>query len=207
MSQEGSFLEADPFSPLRYRNFALLNQLRMAWDDVNYGWQRWVLGYQAEQQGDMLKNWFGGLDRQWIGALLVGGGALLLAVLALVLFKPWRRSTDLQLQSFQRFERMLAPLGVHREPGRARGTSAGARAGSSRPTRRRSAATWKPSKHSAMAEPPPLRPNCVRTWRACVANCPGACGLRAETGRDIAALAGVLAGANLIAHPLAWSLP
>lgn len=117
MSQEGSFLEADPFSPLRYRNFALLNELRMAWDNVNYGWQRWVLGYQAEQQGDMLKNWFGGLDRQWIGALLVGGGGLLLGVLALVLFKPWRRSADLQLRSFQRFERMLAPLGIRREPG------------------------------------------------------------------------------------------
>jgi hypothetical protein len=117
MSQEGSFLESDPFSPLRYRNFALLNQLRRAWDDANYGWQRWVLGYQAEQQGDMLKRWFGGFDRQWIGALLVGGGALLLGLLALLLFKPWRRSSDPQLRSFQRFERLLAPLGVRREPG------------------------------------------------------------------------------------------
>ena len=117
MSREGSFLEADPFSPLRYRQFALLNQLRMAWDDINYGWQRWVLGYQAEQQGDMLKRWFGGLDRQWIGALLVGGGALLLGALALLLFKPWRRSADAQLRSFERFERMLAPLGIQRRPG------------------------------------------------------------------------------------------
>jgi len=117
MSQEGSFLESDPFSPLRYRNFALLNQLRMAWDDVNYGWQRWVLGYQAEQQGDMLKRWFGGLDRQWVGALLVVGAGVMLGLLALVLFKPWRRTTDVPLRSFQRFERMLAPLGVRREPG------------------------------------------------------------------------------------------
>lgn len=117
MSEEGSFLESDPFSPLRYRNLAVLNGLRRAWDDVNFGWQRWVLGYQAEQQGDVLKRWFGDLDRQWLGALLVGSGALLLGVLALLLFKPWRRSADGQLRSFQRFERMLAPLGVQREPG------------------------------------------------------------------------------------------
>ena len=34
-----------------------------------------------------------------------------------MLFKPWRRSSDPQLRSFQRFERMLAPLGLRREPG------------------------------------------------------------------------------------------
>lgn len=117
MSGEGSFLQGDLFSPLRYRNIPLVNQLRLAWDNINYGWQRWVLGYQADQQGDLLRRWFGSLDIRWVAVVLVGGGALLLALLALVLFKPWRRSTDLQLQSFQRFERMLAPLGVHREAG------------------------------------------------------------------------------------------
>lgn len=118
MSSEGSFLEQDPFSPLRYRNFALINSLRAAWDNLNYRWQASVLGYQSEQQGDLLRRWFGDPGRQWIGALLVGGGALLLGLLTLVLFKPWRRrSSDPQLRSFQRFERMLAPLGLRREPG------------------------------------------------------------------------------------------
>lgn len=117
MSSEGSFLEQDPFSPLRYRNFALINSLRAAWDNLNYRWQASVLGYQSEQQGDLLRRWFGDPGRQWIGVLLVGGGALLLGLLTLVLFKPWRRSSDPQLRSFQRFERMLAPLGLRREPG------------------------------------------------------------------------------------------
>ncbi|WP_236198659.1 transglutaminase TgpA family protein [Pseudomonas pseudonitroreducens] len=117
MSSEGSFLEQDPFSPLRYRNISIINELRAAWDNLNYSWQASVLGYQSEQQGDLLRRWFGGLDREWIGALLVGGGGLLLGLLALLLFKPWRRTADMQLRSFQRFERMLAPLGVHRETG------------------------------------------------------------------------------------------
>jgi transglutaminase-like putative cysteine protease len=113
---EGSFLEQDPFSPLRYRNISIINELRAAWDNLNYNWQASVLGYQGEQQGDLLQRWFGDLDRQWLGALLVGGGGLLLGLLALLLFKPWRRSTDPQLRSFQRFERLLAPLGIRREP-------------------------------------------------------------------------------------------
>lgn len=117
MSGEGSFLEGDLFSPLRYRNLPLVNQLRLAWDNINYGWQRWVLGYQADQQGDLLRRWFGSLDIRWVAIVLVGGGAVLLGLLALLLFKPWRRTLDPQLRSFQRFERLLAPLGVRREPG------------------------------------------------------------------------------------------
>ncbi|MFR0688119.1 DUF3488 and DUF4129 domain-containing transglutaminase family protein [Enterobacterales bacterium AE_CKDN230030158-1A_HGKHYDSX7] len=117
LSQEDGFLSDSPFSPLRYRNFSFLNDLRLVWDNVNYGWQLWVLGYQAEQQGDMLQRWFGSVDSRWIAGLLVGGGALLLGLVALVLFKPWQRSSDPQQRSFQRFERLLAPLGVHRAPG------------------------------------------------------------------------------------------
>lgn len=117
MSTEGSFLEEQPFSPLRYRNFALINQLRQAWDNANYGWQRWVLGYQGDQQGQLFKQWFGGMDSRWIAVALTLGGGALLGILAAFLFKPWRRARDLQARSFQRFERLLAPLGVHREVG------------------------------------------------------------------------------------------
>jgi len=117
MSGEGSFLEQDPFSPLRYRNISLINELRVAWDNLNYNWQTMVLGYQADQQSDVLKGWFGGLDRQWIGAILVGGAALLLGLLALWLFKPWQRIRDAQLRSFQRFEKLLARLGIERATG------------------------------------------------------------------------------------------
>lgn len=114
MSREGSFLAGDRFSPLRYRGLSLLNDLRLAWDQVNYGWQRWVLGYQGEQQGEILSRWFGRLDSPWLAFLLVGGGALLLAILALWLFKPWRQARDPQLRSFARFERLLVPHGLRR---------------------------------------------------------------------------------------------
>ena len=68
-----------------------MNTLRLRWDSLNYGWQRWVLNYQDEQQSQMLQRWFGKLDGQALGLGLVAVLGLLTGILALVLFKPWRR--------------------------------------------------------------------------------------------------------------------
>ena len=115
LSGEQSFLADSPLSPLRYRQVAWLNQLRLGWDDLNHGWQRWVLGYQGAQQLQLLQRWFGRMDEQLLVLALVGGGGLLLGLLALFLFKPWRRERDPLLRQFRRFERLLARHGLPRQ--------------------------------------------------------------------------------------------
>ncbi|WP_373388322.1 transglutaminaseTgpA domain-containing protein [Pseudomonas alcaligenes] len=115
-SDEG-FLEGSPLSPLRYRDIAWLNQLRLAWDNINHNWQRWVLGYRGEQQLSLLQRWFGTLEWHTLVPALVGGGALLLGLLALWLFKPWRRERDPQRRVLRRFETLLRRHGLHRAPG------------------------------------------------------------------------------------------
>ncbi|WP_425915018.1 transglutaminase TgpA family protein [Pseudomonas sp. GWSMS-1] len=117
LAGEQSFLEDSPFSPLRYRNLSWLNELRLAWDNVNYGWQRWVLGYQSQQQLEFLQRWLGRVDAQSLVIGLVGGGGVLLGMLALWLFKPWQRERDVQQRLFRRFEALLARHGVPRYPG------------------------------------------------------------------------------------------
>ena len=117
LAQEQSFLEGSPFSPLRYRQLAWLNQLRLGWDNLNYGWQRWVLGYQGAQQLQLLQRWFGSLDSRALALCLGGGAGLLLGLLALGLFKPWRRERDPQRRAFLRFERLLARHGLQRRAG------------------------------------------------------------------------------------------
>lgn len=117
LAEEDGFLDDQPFSPLRYRELGWLNELRMSWESLNYGWQRWVLGYQGEQQLQLLQRWFGGLDWQRIAFVLVGGGALLLGSLALWLLKPWQQRPDPQRRLFRRFERLLARHALVREPG------------------------------------------------------------------------------------------
>lgn len=117
LSEEQSFLEGSPLSPLRYRQLSWLNQLRMGWDNLNYGWQRWVLGYQGAQQLELLQRWFGRLDARLLALSLVGGGAVLLGLLALWLFKPWQREHDVQQRLFRRFELLLGRHGLRRQPG------------------------------------------------------------------------------------------
>src|SRR3546814_8018422 len=102
---------------LRYRDIGGMNALRLRWDSLNYGWQRWVLNYQDEQQSQMLQRWFGKLDGQTLGLGLVALLGVLTGVLALLLFKPWRRETDVQQRLFRRFERLLARHGARRQKG------------------------------------------------------------------------------------------
>lgn len=117
LAADEGFLEGSPLSPLRYRGVPWVNELRLAWDNLNYNWQRWVLGYRGEQQLSLLKRWFGSLDWQRMALVVVGGGGLLLGLLALWLFKPWLRERDPQRLLLRRFERLLARHGVRRSPG------------------------------------------------------------------------------------------
>src|SRR5690606_27696085 len=105
LSAEEGFLEGSPFSPLRYRDVAWLNDLRLSWDSINYSWQRWVLGYKAEQQLGLLQRWFGSLDWPRLAAAMVIVGGLLIGLLALWLFKPWQRERDPLQRLLRRFER------------------------------------------------------------------------------------------------------
>ncbi len=125
LAADEEFLGDAPFSPLRLRKFAWANDLRLGWDNLNYGWQRWVLGYQATQQMDVLNRWFKGLA----SSVLPVGLLVMLALLAMVVLKPWQRAADSQLQLYQAFEKLLARHGL------VRGTGEGAQAFAQRAAR------------------------------------------------------------------------
>ncbi|TLX60130.1 DUF3488 domain-containing protein [Stutzerimonas nosocomialis] len=114
---EEHVLDESPMSLMRFRDIGWLNELRLGWDNLNYGWQRWVLGYQGEQQMDVLRRWFGSFDLQTLGLGLVGACTALVGLLAVFLLKPWRRERDPLRRQFLRFERMLAGQGLVRQPG------------------------------------------------------------------------------------------
>jgi hypothetical protein len=117
MAGEGSFLEDSPFSPLRYRQLSWLNNLRLGWDNLNYGWQRWVLGYQSSAQLDLLQNWFGEVRAERLAIALLGIGGVLLGLLALWLLKPWQARPGQALRQYQQFERILLRHGLQRGKG------------------------------------------------------------------------------------------
>ncbi|RRV05161.1 DUF3488 domain-containing protein [Pseudomonas sp. v388] len=113
LAADEAFLQDSPLSALRYRNVEWLNSLRLSWDNLNYGWQRWVLGYQGQQQLQVLGRWFSGFQVP----VFIGAAAALIGLLALWIFKPWQRESDSQLRVFIGFERLLARHGLRRMPG------------------------------------------------------------------------------------------
>ncbi|WP_122317856.1 DUF3488 and transglutaminase-like domain-containing protein [Pseudomonas cichorii] len=113
LAADEAFLQNSPMSALRYRDVPWINSLRLSWDNLNYGWQRWVLGYQGQQQLQVLGRWFSGFQVP----VFVGGVLGVLALIALWLFKPWQRESDSQLRLFKAFERLLGRHGLRRQPG------------------------------------------------------------------------------------------
>lgn len=81
--QERSLLNNDLFSLYQLRNIALLNMLRLKFDALDYQWTRWVIGFNSQQQYDLLKKWFGN-KASWKLALIIAG-SLMLTMLTLIL--------------------------------------------------------------------------------------------------------------------------
>ncbi|MCG8613534.1 MAG: transglutaminase family protein, partial [Pseudomonadales bacterium] len=55
--EEGSFLQDNLFSPARYNDFQLVRWVRWQLDSLNYQWQKWIVGYNADVQEGLLPAW------------------------------------------------------------------------------------------------------------------------------------------------------
>lgn len=115
---EGSFLANAPLSALRYRNVPLLNRLRLRYDALTYRWQSWVVGYNSEEQFDLLHKLMGQVSATKFAVLLIGSWVLVLVPVAISLFlrRP-RQQLSAQDRTYRKFCAKLAKLGVVRAPG------------------------------------------------------------------------------------------
>ncbi|WP_245606745.1 transglutaminase TgpA family protein [Thiothrix lacustris] len=119
---EGSFL-AD--SVLSARKMPWLNGVRQQFDAVQYGWRRWVLGYDREEQAALLKSALGDLS---VGKVALFAGGLFAAIglfWLLALGMAQRRQPEApEHRLYRRFCEALAKRGARREPGDAPGAFA-----------------------------------------------------------------------------------
>ena len=118
IASEGSFLSAAPLSPLRFRGIPLLNQLRLRYDALTYRWQSWVVGFDSEQQFDLLHSFFGEISARVFATLLFGSWALVLIPVAISLFmKRDTRPVNPLDKHYRLFCDRMAQLGLERAPG------------------------------------------------------------------------------------------
>ena len=119
---EGSFLANLPLSPLRYRNIAWINLLRLRLDAVNYSWQLFVLNYDSDRQYQVLEDLLGEVSARRIALVLFGIGALVLIPVAISLLgRPQAARLEPASRLYRDFCKKLGRVNLVRGRGEAPG--------------------------------------------------------------------------------------
>ncbi|MRI34999.1 DUF3488 domain-containing protein [Endozoicomonas sp. OPT23] len=114
LANEGSFLSDSPLSLHRYRQSSVLNGIRLAFEQLEYRWQRSVINYREEQQREFLSSLLGKgdlLQKQTLA--LIVSIAFLLLLSALLLLKN-AKPASAELALYQRFSKKMARRGFQR---------------------------------------------------------------------------------------------
>lgn len=92
-------------------------KIGFGWDRFNNAWNQWIIGYnQGTQLAFLAKLGLGGLDWQRLVGLLFAGLGILLAVIALSLFRQRPPRRDAASAAYARFCHKLAQRGLARRP-------------------------------------------------------------------------------------------
>lgn len=70
-----------------FRHIKVLNWARLRWDGLNYSWTQFVLNYDAAAQVTFFEQWLGAVSPLRIALFLLGGGALVLGLVAVNLLR------------------------------------------------------------------------------------------------------------------------
>ena len=105
LADEEGFLADSPLSLLRFKQSAVLSQLRWAIANMDYYWTLWVLGFDAQQQTRFWQQLFG--DMAWLGKLVL----LILAVTSpLLVLLFWKREQLSLSEVWQQYHRLIPKL-------------------------------------------------------------------------------------------------
>jgi len=117
-SSEG-FLADSLLSAYRFRSVSWLNWLRLQYDAAAWRWQSFVIGFDSDQQFELLGGWVGKIDAPALITLTLGSGAMVIMPLTWWLHRSRRGSERSEVE--QRFARLCAKLegrhGIARERG------------------------------------------------------------------------------------------
>ncbi len=118
MASEGSFLEDEPFSALRYQNIPLLNRLRLQLDMLEYYWHLNVLDFDQTRQQGFWQEWLGSADIGRVAIALLAAAAITLGVLGGWGWWVQRQpAPDPVTAAYQRFCRRMERQGLARSVG------------------------------------------------------------------------------------------
>jgi len=118
LQEQAEFMQDNVFSLVRFRNTRLINELRYRIEMVDYAWNRFVLNYDGDTQGQLFRRLFGDMNRTFIifgllGLLFVMVGITVFFLLRVSATPDKSAATRLYLQ----FCAQLGRQGFARQPG------------------------------------------------------------------------------------------
>ncbi len=108
------------FSPLRYRNVALLSWARLQIDAINYRWNAWFVNFDARRQLLVLRGLLGEISPLRLALAVTVALVMVMGVVALSLL--WHRFSQPlapETRLYRQFCRKCEALGMARGPGEA----------------------------------------------------------------------------------------
>lgn len=114
VAEEGSFLENEWASAQKYGDVAVVRWLSLQVDQINYEWQRWVVGYQGQTQMNLMSKLPGNLSMRDLGYISAGvlGAALVIAAFWTGWRHRSRRPKDPALRLMGEWQSLLRKRGV-----------------------------------------------------------------------------------------------
>lgn len=102
-----------------FADSGLMGRLRQWGDYVDFQWQTWVLGYNSQSQGNLLRQLLGSASPMRIALALLGGITLLLALYMIVLLRQDKghRQNPMEREFWRLHARVGRQQGVTLEPG------------------------------------------------------------------------------------------
>jgi transglutaminase-like putative cysteine protease len=117
LQSEEEFLAEAPLSPIRYRSNPLVRLLQNRFDQANYLWHSWVLGYRGERQQQLLLQLLGEVSMRSLGLLALAAFLLVpLVLLALHALRNRPQPLSPAEKIYRRFVRKLARHGLQKRP-------------------------------------------------------------------------------------------
>lgn len=89
LAYEESFLEDSPFSLMKWRNTAVLNEIRLVLADIDFFWSKWVLGFDQERQLNLFRLLVGEIKPIRIALLLLAILFVISLFLLLFNYRVW----------------------------------------------------------------------------------------------------------------------
>ena len=116
VAYEESFTADAPFGLVQLRDLAWLNNLRQTFEDIDYLWSRWVLGFDRSSQQDLFKNLLGEVTPQRLSYLSLSVLFIMGVLLSIYNYKAWwPQNNNTPIKQYLRGVSYLNKWGITRE--------------------------------------------------------------------------------------------